>query len=315
MGRASPRMGGASLGVSIAPSRVRRVARGAAKDARGTSKAPRRVRTGALDLRRASVVNGSGARPHASGIPTKTSGCSPRSDGSCRGSSGSPRRKERGRRQRVCFRSWDRSSRSSQSCRSSLCRCSRSSESVPLRADGCSIHSDGRPAHSEGHPGQHRRLLHKLAATPWKKHGQLSPEKAMPYSDLGTLYSKLGMLSRFAGTPCEGEDGIREESRDPRALLRVPAPFRKERCRREERPSPRKATLRVHLETPSKGFESPNEERTMPTVKARGPRRHPPSLQRFSREEAAPFTKKGTFGADPKLAMMPLQPARRRSSL
>ena len=77
MGRASHPMGGASLGVSIAPSRVRIVARGAAKRARGTPGAPRRARTGALDLHGASVGNCCGVTPHASGVPTKTSGCSP----------------------------------------------------------------------------------------------------------------------------------------------------------------------------------------------------------------------------------------------
>src|ERR1700691_5772572 len=104
----------------------------------------------------------------------------------------------------------------------------------------------------------------------------------MPYANLGTLRSKLGMLSRFAGTPCESEGGIREESRGHRALLPVPPPSRKQRRRREERPSPREATLRAHLGTPSMGFETPNEKRTMPTVKPTNPRRHPPSLQRLS---------------------------------
>jgi hypothetical protein len=67
----------------------------------------------------------------------------------------------------------------------------------------------------------------------------------MPYANLGTLRSKLGMLSRFAGTLCKGEDRILEESRDYRALLVVPAPSRKQRRRREERPSPGKARLRA----------------------------------------------------------------------
>ncbi len=96
----------------------------------------------------------------------------------------------------------------------------------------------------------------------------------MPYAKLGThcsnlatLRSNLGMLSRFAWTPCEGEDAIREESRDPRALLRVPPLSRKRRCGCEQRPSQREATLRAHLGTPSLRFETPNEERTMPTVK------------------------------------------------
>jgi len=260
MGRAFPRIGRASLGASIAPSRVRRVARGAPNGARGTSRASRRTRTGALDLRGASVVNGGGDPTHALGIPTKTSGCSPWSDGSGRGSSGSPTHEERGRRHaQRCFRSWDGSSRSSQSCRSSLCRRPRSSESVPPRGDGCSIRSDRSPASSDGNLGQHRRLLEELAETPSKKHGQL-------YAHLGTLCANLGTLQLFAGTPCEGQDGIREESRDPYALLRVPPPSRKRRRGRAQRPSQREATVRTHLGTPSMRFETPNEKRTMPTM-------------------------------------------------
>ena len=114
-GRDSRRMGRASLRVSIVPSRARRVARAAAKDARGTWEALRRARTAALDLRGASVVNCGGIAPHGSGVPTYTSGGSPSGDGSCRSPSGSPRRKERGRRHaQGCLRSWDCSSRSSQ---------------------------------------------------------------------------------------------------------------------------------------------------------------------------------------------------------
>jgi hypothetical protein len=72
-------------------------------------------------------------------------------------------------------------------------------------------------------------------------------------------------LSRFVGTPCEGEDGIREESRDPYTLRRVPPPFRKRRRGREERPAPREETLRAHLGMPSMGVETPTEKGTMRT--------------------------------------------------
>jgi hypothetical protein len=86
------------------------------------------------------------------------------------------------------------------------------------------------------------------------------------------LHANLGMLSLFVGTPCEDEDEVREESRDPRALLRVPDPFRKERRGRKERPSQGPAPLRAHLGMPSMRFETPNEERTTPTVKRESPR-------------------------------------------
>lgn len=36
----------------------------------------------------------------------------------------------------------------------------------------------------------------------------------------------------------------------------------------------------------------------MPTAKPTNPRRHPPSLQRFSLDELAPFTKEETFSTD-----------------
>jgi hypothetical protein len=272
MATASPQTARASLGVRIAPSRVRKVARDAARDARRTSKAPRRARTGALDLRGASVVSGSGVAPHAKSVPPKTSGCSPKTGGSSRSLSGSPRRKEKRRRHaQGCFRSSDCACRNSQSCCASLCRRSRSKESVRPRSDGCSTHSEGRLC-------QHRWLLHEIEGTRLKKHGQLSLEKATPYSNLGMLCSNLGMLSPFAGMLCEDEDGIREESRDPRAVLPVPARSWKQRRRRGERPSLHKATLRVHLGTPSMRFETPDEERTKPTVKLGSPCRHPQSL-------------------------------------
>src|SRR5580658_1082176 len=58
-------------------------------------------------------------------------------------------------------------------------------------------------------------------------------------------------------------------------------PFRRQPCKREEHPSRREETLRAYLGMPSTRFETPNEKRTMPTVKLRSPLRHPRSLQRF----------------------------------
>jgi hypothetical protein len=125
-------------------------------------------------------------------------------------------------------------------------------------------------------------MLHELEGTPLKKHGQLYQYGGTPYENLGTLCSNLGMLPMFAGTPYEGEEGIREESRGHRAVLRVPHPSRKPLCIREERLSQRKATLRALLGTPSMRLEMPDEDRMMPTVKPRTPRRHPPSLETSS---------------------------------
>jgi hypothetical protein len=142
---------------------------------------------------------------------------------------------------------------------------------------------------------QHRRLLHEIEGSPLKKHGQLYLKKGMPCANLGTLFLNLGTLSRCARTLRKGEDAIREESRNPRAVLPVPARSRKRRHRRAERPSPHKATLRVHLRAPSTGLETPGKQRTMPTVKLRSSCRLPQSLQRFLLEELATFTKKGTF--------------------
>jgi hypothetical protein len=110
-------------------------------------------------------------------------------------------------------------------------------------------------------------MLHSLETTPSEKQGQLYLDKATPYPNLGMLCSKRGMLSRFAGTPCKGEEGIPKESREYRPLLAVPSLPRKRQCRREKRLSPHNATLPAHLGTPSMVFETPNEERRMPTVK------------------------------------------------
>src|ERR1700733_4698186 len=87
------------------------------------------------------------------------------------------------------------------------------------------------------------------------------------------------MLSLFAGTSYEGEKGIREESRDHRAVLRMLAGSWRQPPGRVERPSQRKATLPAHLGTPSMRFGMPNEERTMPSVKPGSPRQHPPNLR------------------------------------
>jgi hypothetical protein len=86
----------------------------------------------------------------------------------------------------------------------------------------------------------------------------------MLYSNLGTLcsnlgmpYSNPGMLSSFVGTLCEGEDGVREESRKPHVLLPVPDPFRKQRRGHKECSSQGPATLRAHLGTSLRKFETP----------------------------------------------------------
>src|ERR1700733_13577403 len=44
------------------------------------------------------------------------------------------------------------------------------------------------------------------------------PFLGMPCPFLGTLWPFLGMLHAFLGMPCEGEDGIHEESRGLHAL-------------------------------------------------------------------------------------------------
>jgi hypothetical protein len=105
-----------------------------------------------------------------------------------------------------------------------------------------------------------------------KKHGQLYEDKGTPYENLGTLCSNLGMLSMFAGTPYEGEKGIREESRGHRAVLRMLAGSWRQPRGREERLSQRKATLRAHLGTPSMRLEMPDEERTMRALRCSPPR-------------------------------------------
>src|ERR1700735_4362283 len=135
------------------------------------------------------------------------------------------------------------------------------------------------PSAFVGEPLEHRRMLHKLEGMPLKKHGQLYEDKGTPYENLGTLCSNLGMLSMFAGTPYEGEKGIREESRGHRAVLRMLAGSWRQPRGREERLSQRKATLRAHLGTPSMRFGMPNEERTMPSVKPGSPPHHPPNLR------------------------------------
>jgi hypothetical protein len=284
---ASSQMRRASLGVRTAPSRSLIVARGAATGARRSSGAPRRARSGALDVWGASVVNCDSVPWHSSGVATNTSGCPPRSDGNCRGSAGSLRCAERSpRHAQGCSRSSGSSFRSSQRRRPPLCRRSTSSASVPPRGDGCSIHSDGCPTHSERPLCQRRRRLQELAAMLSKKHGQLSPKNGMPSANHAMPCSNFGMLQPFAGALCEREDAIREESRDHRVLVVVPAPWPRERLGRRELPSQGAATLCTKLGTPSMGLATPNERRTMPKAKARSPRRHPPSLQRFVLEES-----------------------------
>ena len=90
-----------------------------------------------------------------------------------------------------------------------------------------------------------------------KKHGQRYEDKGTPYENLGTLCSNLGMLSMFEGMPYEDEEGIREESRGHRAVLRMLAGSWRQPRGREERLSQWQATLRAHLGTPSMRLEMP----------------------------------------------------------
>jgi hypothetical protein len=181
MGRAFSGMGRASLEVITGPSSVRSVTPGTSKGALGTSTASQRARTGALDVRRASVVTGSG-------VFTKTSGCSRRSDRSGRSSSGSSRSNERRRRHsKGRSRCGDRLSRSSWSCRPSLFRRYRSSGSVPPRGDGRSMHSDGGSDPFVGASSLSRPRLCEFRATLSKKQGHLYGENGTPCSNLGTL--------------------------------------------------------------------------------------------------------------------------------
>ncbi len=92
----------------------------------------------------------------------------------------------------------------------------------------------------------------------------------MPYANFGTLCAKLatpcvnlGMLSRFAGMPCEDEDEIREESRDPRALLRVPYPSRGRGRECVGSSSERETTRHAYLGMPREPLETPNEDSPM----------------------------------------------------
>jgi hypothetical protein len=69
------------------------------------------------------------------------------------------------------------------------------------------------------------------------------------------LYEFLEVLYPFHTTSCEGEDGIHEESHGHRALLPVLFPVL--------------TTPAERLGVPSMRFETPNQERKMPTVKPR----------------------------------------------
>jgi hypothetical protein len=57
--------------------------------------------------------------------------------------------------------------------------------------------------------------------------GMLCAFLGMLCAFLGMLHAFLGMLHAFLGMPCEGEDGIHEESRGLHALHRVLGPSRR----------------------------------------------------------------------------------------
>jgi hypothetical protein len=92
---------------------------------------------------------------------------------------------------------------------------------------------------------------------PAKNRGQLYEYLEMPYEN-------LGMLQLFAMTLCEGEEGIREESRGHRPLLLVPASFRRERSEHEERPSEHAERPSQHAATPRAYPGTPSTRRERP---------------------------------------------------
>jgi hypothetical protein len=107
---------------------------------------------------------------------------------------------------------------------------STSSQRRRQRSKGSSLRRMGCPTHSSGRPVRSRARSDRTS----------------------------GCCPLHAGMPCEGEEGILEESRGHRALLLVPALSRKQRCGHEERPLPRRATRRTKLGMPSMGFETPD---------------------------------------------------------
>jgi hypothetical protein len=106
------------------------------------------------------------------------------------------------------------------------------------------------------------------------------------------------MLSPFAGMPCEGEDGIREESRDHHALLWVPDPLPGGGSECVGSSSERATTRPAYVGMLREPLETLNEESAMHTIQSRRSPKHAPSLQRFSLEELAPFTREGAFASN-----------------
>src|SRR5580692_19442 len=138
------------------------------------------------------------------------------------------------------------------------------------------------------------------------------PFVAMRRPFAAVLHAFVAVLHAFAATRSEGKDGGHEESVGHPARHSVLCPVlttpRQNRGRAvlsrprrsewvgsgSERATTRPARVGMRREK----LETSHEERTMPTVKRRSRRPHPPSLQRFVLEELAPFTKEGTFSTD-----------------
>jgi hypothetical protein len=106
----------------------------------------------------------------------------------------------------------------------------------------------------------------KEGGQPYEQHGTPYAKFGMLYPNVGMLYPNVGMLSLFAGTPSEGGEEIREESRGPRALPPLPDRFWREPQRRAERPSAGQTTRRKHVGMPSLRVGMPSTQRGMPSM-------------------------------------------------
>jgi hypothetical protein len=97
----------------------------------------------------------------------------------------------------------------------------------------------GHRSEQAGHRSEQAGTRWEQAGTRWEhlrsNLGMLRSNLGMLLSNLGMLRSNLGVLWLFAGTPCEGEDGIREGPRGHLVRRPVPDPFQTERRGRAER--------------------------------------------------------------------------------
>jgi hypothetical protein len=117
---------------------------------------------------------------------------------------------------------------------------------------------------------------------------------AMRHPVLAMHHAFAALLHAFAATRCEGEVAVHEESFGHHVRHGVPDPCRARGSERVGSSSERVTTRPARVGMRSEQLETPHEERTMPSVKRRSPRRRPPSLQRFVLEELALSTKEGT---------------------